>query len=124
MEPGQRSVMGTDPAGVGGRGGLRPHAGRPLPSYRAISPLAFRQEAERLHVCAVGSRATAGIARDFFATVEAICDRRNPSFPADLYSHLTPPVWPQMSAVKWLVVRCLMYLFRRPNHPFTPTIRA
>ena len=65
LEPGQGSVVGAAPAGARGRGRLRSHAGRPLPPHRAVSPLAPRQAAERLHVRAARGGAAAGARRDF-----------------------------------------------------------
>ncbi len=39
---------------AGGRGRLRPHAGRPLPAHRAVPPLAPGPRAGQLHVRAAG----------------------------------------------------------------------
>ena len=55
-----RIFVGTPAAGTGGRGCLRPHAGQPVSAHCAVSAMAHRQEARRLHLCAARGCAAAG----------------------------------------------------------------
>src|SRR5437762_13215101 len=57
--------MGAIASGARGPGGLRSHAGKPLPAHRAGSPLAHGQAASRLYVRAARGRSAAGARGDF-----------------------------------------------------------
>src|SRR5207247_355085 len=48
LEPRQGPIVGAFATRTGGRSRLRAHAGRPLPSYGALSKTAHGQEAKRL----------------------------------------------------------------------------
>ena len=65
LEPGQGPVLGAAAAGAGRRSRLRAHAGRALPPHGAVSAMAHRQEASRLHLRAARSRPAAGADGDF-----------------------------------------------------------
>src|SRR3954452_22564715 len=65
LESEQGSLVGTAPTRTGRGSRLRSHAGQPVSTYRAISEMAFRQEARRLHVRAARGYTAAGVVRNF-----------------------------------------------------------
>lgn len=50
----RRTFRGWRCGRAGGRGGVRPHGGRPVPAHRPVPPLAPRPRARRLHLYAAG----------------------------------------------------------------------
>src|SRR6185369_12859207 len=65
LERRKRSLVGAAARGAGGRSCLRSHAGQPLSSHGAVSKMAQRQEAGRLHLRSTRRRSAAGAGRDF-----------------------------------------------------------
>ena len=57
--------MGAVASRACGRSRLRAYVGRPLSPHGAVSKMAHRQEAERLHLCSARSRSGTGIDGDF-----------------------------------------------------------
>ena len=64
LERGEGLVVGAAAPGARRPGRVRPHAGRPLPPHRAVSPLAHRQAPAGLHLRSARGRAAAGARGD------------------------------------------------------------
>src|SRR5207247_10959885 len=80
----QGSVLGATATRAGGPGGLRPHAGQPLPTYGTVPQMAHGQEANRLHLCATRSCSAAGVGGDLWQSLNAPNHPRNHPSSANL----------------------------------------